>query len=370
MLFLLLYSILAPLIAQCAPDTTEKSSAIAPTSIVQEQALPSATATASPAPSATPSATPSPSPSATATATATATTTPIALSVPQFSYPISWPNQVFGAGFYVRHATQTENTWYNPGYWHTGEDWYALDMDTAGAQVHAIADGVVVYAGSNYPGRVVIIRHHDALFSMYGHLDFNLAVQVNQEVQRGQLIGTVLKRDDTVPNHLHFEVRNFLINPVVNGVNPRYNFRCGPSCPPGPGYWPMNAPELPSAIGWMLPLQVINHSMLQAHQNMSLLAVDQQSSSYVLRDAPRAEATAMAEIQLEAGQELRLLDWSLSPALANQTGATAYQIWYLVELADGQRGWIAAIAHSTNETGSNGQASSIYFRILPNIASS
>ena len=67
--------------------------------------------------------------------------------------------------------------------------------DTAGARVYAVADGEVVYAGANYPGRVVIVRHADDLYSMYGHLDPALAVRVGQQVARGDLIGTVLRRE-------------------------------------------------------------------------------------------------------------------------------------------------------------------------------
>ncbi|MBK9712150.1 MAG: M23 family metallopeptidase [Kouleothrix sp.] len=159
------------------------------------------------------------------------------------------PGRPAGDGFFIRHGAETENTWYNPGWWHTGEDWYAQQGDTAGAQVYAIADGEVVYADANYPGRVVIVRHADDLYSMYGHLDPKLAVQVGSQVERGDLIGTVLRRGDTTPNHLHFEIRTFFTRREVNGAAPRYGYRCGPDCPPGPGYWPIDAPELPDALG-------------------------------------------------------------------------------------------------------------------------
>ncbi len=41
---------------------------------------------------------------------------------PEFSYPIGLPGRPLGDGFIVRHGYATENTWYNPGWWHTGED--------------------------------------------------------------------------------------------------------------------------------------------------------------------------------------------------------------------------------------------------------
>ena len=130
----------------------------------------------------------------------------------------------------MRHGFAVENTWFNPGFWHTGEDWYALDGQTAGAEIYAASAGDVVYVGANYPGRVVILAHPDGLFSMYGHLDPDVAVQVGQSVERGALLGTVLRRGDSVPDHLHFEIRTFVQTDAVNGPAPRYGFRCGPNC--------------------------------------------------------------------------------------------------------------------------------------------
>ncbi|MBC8078649.1 MAG: M23 family metallopeptidase, partial [Chloroflexales bacterium] len=175
----------------------------------------------------------------------------------RFSLPIGMPGKVKGDGLFIRHGYTAENSWYNPGYWHTGEDWYALAGDTAGAAVYAIADGIVVYAGANYPGRVVIVQHPPDLYSMYGHLDPALLVRVGQRVAAGEQIGTVLRRADKVPNHLHFEVRTFLTAGAVNGDRPRYAFRCGPRCPPGPGYWPGSAPDHPGELGWRNPLHGI-----------------------------------------------------------------------------------------------------------------
>ena len=45
------------------------------------------------------------------------------------------------------------------------------------------------------------------------------------------------------------------------GDRPRYGFACGVNCPPGPGYWPIDAPENPSAMGWRNPTHVIAHRM-------------------------------------------------------------------------------------------------------------
>src|SRR5215212_4038739 len=127
---------------------------------------------------------------------------------PVYSYPMGFPGRPLGAGLLVRHGYATENTWYNPGWLHTGEDWYLPEGETGGLGVYAAAAGEVVFAGSEYPGRVVIIQHPDNLYSMYGHLDYALSVAVGQSIERGQVLGSVLTRNDgRAPSHLHFEIR-------------------------------------------------------------------------------------------------------------------------------------------------------------------
>src|SRR4051794_4772450 len=160
---------------------------------------------------------------------------------PTFSYPIGLPGQALGDGLFIRHGYACENTWYNPGWWHTGEDWYLLEGETAGVGVFAVGAGEVVFAGSKYPGLVVIVQHADDLYSMYGHLDGELAVGARDHIERGQQIGAVFMRTDgRAPSHLHFEMRTFLTEAEVNGESPRYSYGCGFMCPPGPGYWPID----------------------------------------------------------------------------------------------------------------------------------
>ena len=118
-----------------------------------------------------------PDPSLAASATPAATATPIPARPLAYSYPVGIPGRPPGDGFFIRDAYAVENTWYNPGWLHTAEDWYLIEGSSVGAQVYAVADGEVVYAGANYPGRVVIVKHPDGLFSMYEHLDPALAVE-------------------------------------------------------------------------------------------------------------------------------------------------------------------------------------------------
>ncbi len=268
------------------------------------------------------------------TCTSLAPTMP-ATSLPSFSYPIGTPGRPLGTGFFIRHGVEVENTWYNPGYWHTGEDWYAVEGDTAGARVYAVADGEVVYAGANYPGRVVIVRHADNLFSMYGHLDPQLNVEVGQHIVRGALIGTVLRRGDATPNHLHFEIRTFLTAREVNGAAPRYPFRCGVDCPPGRGYWPIAAPDLPSDVGWLNPTHVINRRMLpEGAISEVVVSTKPVSNSVTFWSAPPSGATrtALDTLELRPSERYALLEVHAGAEGTRETSALAYRLWYRIEL--------------------------------------
>jgi hypothetical protein len=291
-----------------------------------------------------------------------------------FSYPIGTPGKPLGDGFFIRHGTGVENTWYNPGYWHTGEDWYAVAGDTAGAHVFAIADGAVVYVGGNYPGRVVIVRHAGDLYSMYGHLDPRLNIQDGAQVTRGAQIGAVLQRSDTTPSHLHFEIRTFLTTSAVNGSAPRYHFRCGPNCPPGPGYWPIQSPDLPSDLGWRNPTHVIARRMYAPDAPRSLgkvvVATHLISPSVALWSAPPGDAarSALDTLALRSGERFPLLEVRAGPEDTHETSALGYQIWYAIGLPDGRSAWVQAAIPSTFETGSDGRPSSIYFNFLPAVS--
>jgi murein DD-endopeptidase MepM/ murein hydrolase activator NlpD len=330
----------------------------------------------------------SPPPAATSTATRatpTATTAPTPVStstvVPApplaaaWSYPLGVPGRPLGDGFFIRHAYIVENTWYNPGYWHTGEDWYALEGETAGSNVYAVADGEVVYAGADYPGRVVIVKHADDLFSMYGHLDPVLAVQPGQHITRGRLLGTVLQRIDGVPSHLHFEIRTFLTTHEVNGVAPRYAFQCGPNCPPGPGYWPIDAPDLPTALGWRNPTHVIARRMFPAERASPLgevvVATRPSAPSTTLWKEVAEDGTprqAVGELPLQAHERFLLLDVRAGIEAPQASSAHAYLLWYRIQLPDTRVGWVQAAVPSTFETGIDGRPSSIYFNFYPAVA--
>ena len=288
-----------------------------------------------------------------------------------FSLPIGQRGQIPGNGFIIRHGYGSENSWYNPGAWHAGEDWYLIDGDTAGAEVYAVADGQVVFSDSEYPGRVVIVQHADDLFSMYGHLDPALDVQDGDEVVRGQRLGVVLNRTDgSAPSHLHFEMRTFLTTPQVNGDSPQYGFACGVNCPPGPGYWPIGAPELPSNMGWRNPTHTIFHRMFTERRptpDAELVVSEAVSGTFDLWSEPtdHADAVKIGSIPLRPGDRLRWISIATGPEASVQTSAEGYRLWVRIDSSLGKRGWMQAAVASTNDTGTDGRPSSVWFNLLP-----
>lgn len=100
---------------------------------------------------------------------------------------------------------------------HHGVEFYV----PAGTQVLAVADGTVIYAGSdseqvfgptpNFYGNLVVIEHNTRLngqpvFTLYGHLS-ELLVEVGQPVVMQQLIAISGATGIADGAHLHFEVR-------------------------------------------------------------------------------------------------------------------------------------------------------------------
>jgi hypothetical protein len=295
-------------------------------------------------------------------------------AAPAYSYPIGFPGRPLGDGLLVRHGYATENTWYNPGWLHTGEDWYLPEGETGGMEVYAAAAGEVIFAGSEYPGLVVIVQHPDGLFSMYGHLDYALAVETGLSVERGQLLGTVLTRTDGLaPSHLHFELRTFFTTPEVNGNAPRHGVACGVDCPPGPGYWPIEAPEHPSVMGWRNPSHVIARRAWPGGvpADAEVILAQTAPDTITLWSAPvgDAGAEALSEMWAITGDAaFSLLEIAAGAEDTTGTSAEAYRLWYRIALPTGAEGWVQAAAPSTNDTGSDGRPSSVRFDFLPVVA--
>ena len=102
------------------------------------------------------------------------------------------------------------------------EPHHGIDLPNAtGTPVAAVADGTVVFAGSDrknlvgpytdFYGNVIVIQHNLAgigqpIYSLYGHLS-DVGVSTGETVQAGELIGRVGSTGIAMGSHLHFEVR-------------------------------------------------------------------------------------------------------------------------------------------------------------------
>lgn len=288
-----------------------------------------------------------------------------AQSGPSFTLPMGWEGRVPGDGTILRHAFDVENTSLYPGWWHTGENWF-LDFDgnSAGAPVYAVADGTVVFAGSDYPGRVVIIQHDGGIFSMYGHLDYALLVGEGEAVTRGQLIARVLdKTDGRSPSHLHFEIRSFLIESIVNGDAPWYDYACGYQCPPGPGYWPFYSELLPTQVGWLNPLHVIYGRAYGSGIPAGAEVIASESAGELPVRSTR-DADSTATVTLIPGQRLPLLEIATGDEATLETSADAYSIWCKVTLPSGETGWLPAVRSTDEYVQSDGRPATIRIDLL------
>ncbi|HOF50290.1 MAG TPA: M23 family metallopeptidase [Candidatus Colwellbacteria bacterium] len=90
----------------------------------------------------------------------------------------------------------------------------------SGTPVYAAADGVVSYAGydSDGYGNYIILEHSSGYTTLYGHLlSLGSAVDVGEEVARGQQIALSGSTGRSSGPHLHFEIRlnNNPINPLA-----------------------------------------------------------------------------------------------------------------------------------------------------------
>lgn len=105
-----------------------------------------------------------------------------------------------------------------------------IDLAAAiGTEIHAPADGVVVFAG-RYPlrqsvgwwryGNLVALRHGDRFITLFGHCK-DILVRSNQKVQQGELLATVGDTGWSTNPHLHYEVRRLDEDGEFRPVDPR-----------------------------------------------------------------------------------------------------------------------------------------------------
>ena len=283
-----------------------------------------------------------------------------------WSLPIREPGGAPGDGFVIRDGFACENTWFNPGWWHTAEDWYRdANADTAGAEVIAVHAGQVMWIGSNYPGRVVLVQHPDGLVAMYGHLDFTLDVAEGDAVAAGQVIGRVYAWPDTrAPSHLHFELRTFITTPIVNGDTPAYGYACGYQCPPGPGYWPIADARHPSEIGWRNPSHVIAAGYAAGALPDATVPTGAGGRLLTIHEQPDDTSATLREMTLRAGDRFRVHEVDVGDPASTATSALGYRVWYRLD-----PGWVRALAPDTMEIGADGRPSTVRPVLLPVVPS-
>jgi LysM repeat protein len=82
-----------------------------------------------------------------------------------------------------------------------------IDIDgEAGDQINAAAAGTVTHTGARGKyGRMVVLDHGDGLATLYAHLG-KIVVRIGDQIERGELIGTVGRSGNARGTHLHFEV--------------------------------------------------------------------------------------------------------------------------------------------------------------------
>jgi hypothetical protein len=202
---------------------------------------------------------------------------------------------------------------------------------------------------------------------MYGHLDDNVDVVEGHAVVAGQVIGRVLdQRGGRAPSHLHFELRDFVLNPIVNGDTPKYRVNCGFECPPGPGYWPIDDPQHPAEIGWRNPSHVIAGAMAAGEALPdALVPAGADGMAMTVREAPDDASATVAELTLRAGDRFRVEAIEAGDPASTETSALGYRVWYQLDA-----GWVRALAPDTLETGSDGRPSTLRPVLVPTLAAS
>ncbi len=103
----------------------------------------------------------------------------------------------------------TSNYGHRHGRQHQGVD---IDLETGDTVVSAF-DGVVRMSRYYYGyGNMVVVRHHNGLETLYGHLS-RVLVEPGQSVKAGQTVGLGGNTGHSFGSHLHFEIR-FMGQPI------------------------------------------------------------------------------------------------------------------------------------------------------------
>jgi hypothetical protein len=159
------------------------------------------------------------------------------------------------------------------------------------------------------------------------------------------------------------------MTPEVNGSSPRDGFGCGVDCPPGPGYWPIDAPEQPSVIGWRNPTHVINRRAWPDGIPEGIEAIVSEAApvSTPVWTTPLGidGAEILGDLTLGASDRYPLLAVDVGTEDATGASAEIYRVWYQLALPNGDIGWVQAAVPMNYDTGSDGRPSSVRFDFLP-----
>jgi len=134
--------------------------------------------------------------------------------------PLPDGNFVLTSPFGMRRSPFTKSIDSHPG----------IDLAaTAGLEIRAPADGVVVFAG-RYPvrqsvawwryGNMVAVRHGDRFITLFGHCD-EVKVRQGQKVEQGDTLATVGNTGWSTSPHLHYEIRRLDEAGDFRPVDPR-----------------------------------------------------------------------------------------------------------------------------------------------------
>jgi len=80
-----------------------------------------------------------------------------------------------------------------------------------------------------------------------------------------------------------------------------------------------------------------------------------------------ADAIKIGSLPLRGSDRLRWISVATGPEASMQTSAEGYRLWVRIDSNLGKRGWIQAAVASTNDTGTDGRPSSVWFNLLPSI---
>jgi hypothetical protein len=155
-------------------------------------------------------------------------------------------------------------------------DTYDISKNTRYKCGGIVVDNSITYtpgASSNRGlGNVVIIKHDNETYSLYGHLDcIDSGINMGGSVFRGTTrIGKMghsanVRRQNTFGPHLHFEIKRIISS------NPSYDQLLGD--PVGGRYWGYT-PDLPGGYGYYNPKELINPFLPAVISPTSVRVVD------------------------------------------------------------------------------------------------